>query len=147
MEWYEPDELRGFEFQSYHKGGFVPFAHAGNGDYWCWFPTMSEHGSIPVVLCPHDCYEADLYAPDFASALYRHALEYAVESREDGSDQRTMLKRFAIELGPIWPTKWTNQIASAAASPVTRSEYEYSVATELGDRYAGQFKIRWMEEA
>src|SRR5215217_4921693 len=51
MEWYQPDELRTFEFERHHKSGCVPFAHAANGDYWCWYPAMEDRGAIPVLLC------------------------------------------------------------------------------------------------
>src|SRR4051812_46706906 len=42
MEWYQPKDLLKFEFQNYHLPGFVPFAHAANGDFWCWYPKLAD---------------------------------------------------------------------------------------------------------
>ena len=69
MEWYQPDDLRTFEFEDHHKPGFVPFAHTGGGDFWCWYPAMAKKDQTPVLLCLHDSEEAELFAPDFASAF------------------------------------------------------------------------------
>ena len=147
MEWDQPDDLRTFKFASYHKSGFVPFAHAANGDYWCWYPAMEEQGAIPVLLCPHDYSDADLFAPDFASALYHHAVQYAAETGQDDDQRDAMLKRWAVELGPLWPAKWRDQVERLAGGPTAWSECARLVAAELGERYAQPVQIRWMEEA
>jgi hypothetical protein len=147
MAWYQPDDLRSFRFENYHKSGFVPFAHAASGDYWCWYPSMQADSSVPVLLCPHDCYFADLFAPDFASALYRHALQYAAQMGEDPDRRNAMLKRWTLELGPLWPPKWRDHVERLAAAPITWKQYESIIAAEFGDRYVQHFQVRWMKEA
>jgi hypothetical protein len=158
MEWYQPDDLRTFEFESYHKPGFMPFAFGGNGDYWCWYPAMEDRLAIPVLLCPHDCSNAYLYAPDFASALYRHALQYAAERRDptwpeseefsgfEDEDRGRMLKRFAIDLAAIWPREWCGQVEQVSESPLEWSKYNALVNAAFGQRYADDTEVRWMKE-
>ena len=83
MEWMPLEEIAGFEFQSYHRPGFVPFATSGSGDLWCWQPAFTDERGTRVLYCPHDCYDADVYAPDFMSAIYRHLVDQAATMHRD----------------------------------------------------------------
>jgi hypothetical protein len=146
MEWYQPEELRAFRFKSYHKPGFVPFAHTGGDDYWCWFPQMKDSGGIPVVLCSRDCCMGDLYAPDFAGALYRQALEYSAQTAIDDTEPvGAMLRRFAVDLSAVWPKRWTERIRRAADDPPDWSQYEAEISSEFGKQYVVPFQVPWME--
>jgi len=147
MEWYQPGELRKFEFESYHKNGFIPFAHAGNGDLWCWYPERAEGGRVPVLLCPHDLNVADLYARDFASALYRHALQFCAETADDDPDETSaMLKRYAVDLGSIWRPAWQKQIKKFAAKPIDEDDYQEIVEKEFGEPWSGSMQVKWMTD-
>jgi hypothetical protein len=148
MEWFQPAQLLAFEFQEYHKEGFIPFAEAANSDCWCWYPVMEKNGEIPVLLCPHDCTHADLYAPSFAAAMFRHAVEYAAEPllpEEDQKERSAMLKRFAVELAPIWPDSWRSRIENLAITPMDWSQYDPIIAEEFGSEYVEHFQVEWMK--
>jgi len=69
MEWYSLEEIAKFEFADYcapYLPNLVPFAFTGGGDDWCW---QTDHG-MRVLYCAHDCYDGEIYAPDFRSALF-----------------------------------------------------------------------------
>jgi hypothetical protein len=83
MEWMPLEEIADFEFQSYHRPGFVPFATSGSGDLWCWQPAFTDERGTRVLSCPHDCYDADVYAPDFVSAVFRHLVDQAAAMHRD----------------------------------------------------------------
>src|SRR5689334_1633542 len=77
MEWFSLEEIINFEFQPYHLPGFVPFAFTGGGDFWCWQPSFADGRGIRVLLCHHDSEFATVYAPNFKTALFRQALDFA----------------------------------------------------------------------
>lgn len=146
MEWYGPIDLRNFQFASYHREGFVPFAHAGNGDYWCWLPAEEDEKGIPVILCPHDCSDADRYGPDFASAMFRNALEYAVDVWQESDDEgRRHLCRFVVDLAAIWPTHWCDRLTKAKDKGLDWDGCKEFIDAEFGDRFTEYGDLQWMD--
>jgi hypothetical protein len=118
-EFMTPDEILSYEPQEYHKPGFVPFASTGRGDKWCWWPAENC-----VVLCPRDCSEGEVDAPDFLSSLYRRMLEYASGGfdREDEEEARQHLRNWASRLSPFFPPVWIGTLTDASLAPLIRWE-------------------------
>src|ERR1700722_16297438 len=61
MEWMSLPDIVDFEFPSYCKPGFVPFAFTADGSHWCWYPEHTSNGVTPVVLCPRDSKMGEFY--------------------------------------------------------------------------------------
>ena len=124
MEWYSLEDIVAFEFPEYcepHLPHLVPFAFTGGGDYWCWQTDMSDHRGTRVLLCPHDSNSAVIYAPSFATALYRQALQYA-SSEVDGTqvgfaEGQAFLRRWSVDLAFVLPAEWCRVLAELAARP------------------------------
>lgn len=114
MEWYPLEEIATFAFPDYyepHLPHLVPFAFTGGGDYWCWQTDKANERGTRVLLCPHDYELATIYAPNFAAALYRQALDYACyRFDEDGSDYRAFLNRWATDLACALPAQWCERL-------------------------------------
>ncbi|GHC10898.1 SMI1/KNR4 family protein [Cerasicoccus arenae] len=133
MEWYQATEIENFEFEEYHKPGFIPFAHTGGGDYWCWSPPHETNSEIPVLLCPHDCEEAEFYAPNFSSALFRHALEYSASIDEDELELlKATLTKLLSYFSEIWDDQWVEKIKEVSSTPLTWNQYEHYIEHEFG---------------
>ena len=144
MEWYQPSEISQFEFEDYHKSGFVPFAHTGGRDYWCWSPEHLANGNVPVLICPHDCEDAEFYAPDFSSALFRHALEYAASSEPDEEKRLEMtLNRLLSYFSTSWKTDWVKKIQKVSSTHLSWQEYEDYIKLEFGKSFINK-TIVWM---
>ncbi len=120
MEWMPPRDILAHEFPSYCKPGFVPFAFTGGGNHWCWYPQHTMNGITPVVLCPHDCYTGEFYAPHFLGSLYRQILDFACDliNPDQEEEARTNLKQWLDDLGPFFPVEWRETIASLHATPL-----------------------------
>lgn len=110
-EWLAPVDILHYEPQEYHKPGFVPFAHTGGGDHWCWWP---EKGVI--VLCPHDFELGEYDSPTFESFLYRRCLHYAHGGfiREEETETRELLVQWAERLAVFFPPHWVVQLKDLA---------------------------------
>ena len=107
-EWLSPREILKFEFEEYHKPGFIPFAFTGASDHWCWWPA--EHESA-VVLCPHDSIEASFDAPSFVGSLYRRILDYCLSFELDEEKEvRERLVGWGKTLMPYFPSRWTETL-------------------------------------
>jgi hypothetical protein len=125
MEWYPLEEIAEFSFPEYgepYLPHLVPFAFTGGGDYWCWQTDHGGEGGPRILLCAHDCYDGEIYAPNFATALYRQALEYAAgpwdESDTTGDEPRAHLRRYAHDLALIFPHAWCALLAELASRPL-----------------------------
>lgn len=132
MEWYRLSEIAEFSFPDFyepHLPHLVPFAFTGGGDYWCWQTDRTNERGTRVLLCPHDCNEGNIYAPNFAAALFRQALSYAcygISSRDDIEQCRGFLVRWAVDLSAIWPREYCDLLRDLAdRSPVNRMEHGY----------------------
>jgi len=139
-EWHQPDEIRSFAFPDYMKpvqpfSEFVPFAHDGCGNEWCFWTTKATGRGVPVVLCVHDSTESEYHAPDFAAFLFKKAVEHGMmatrnASAEDVADGRNALRRFAADLGFLWPEDWTATVNDLAERPL-------KTWTAYGQEYTG----------
>lgn len=116
-EWLRPEEILEYEPLEFHKPGFVPFAFTGGGDNWCWWPSEGV-----VVLCPHDCLEGEIDAPDFLSSIYRRTLEYAAGGldKDDEAGSRRQLIDWADALSPFFPAEWISTLRDAAKAPLEK---------------------------
>ena len=103
MEWMPLGEIVAFKFKSYHLPGFVPFAITGAGDYWCWQPEFTQGSSTRVLLCLHDSDDADIYAPDFISAVYRQVVEGATAVMEEVEAIETSRRELAMAVSALRP--------------------------------------------
>ena len=120
-EWMLPEEIADYEFQDYQKPDFVPFALTGGGDHWCCW--LSEHPDA-VVLCQHDSYDGEFYAPSFLGFIYRSLLDYAryvsVEDEEEG-EVRQNLRRAAARFRDRFPAPWLDTLNALASAPLVQS--------------------------
>ncbi len=133
MEWMPLAEILNFEFFSFCKPGFVPFAFTGGGSLWCWYPEYATNGVVPVVHCPRDCNTGEFFAPHFLGAVYRQILDYASNlDREDESLARKHLKRWLDDLGPLFPIPWRSTVAMLLAAPCQRWEVGKFGRKQLG---------------
>ena len=146
MEWFPHEDVRTFKFQSYHRDGYVPFAHTGSGDFWAWCPAMQEAGVVPVVLCPHDYAMGELYAPHLAPAMYRQALEFALGEIDDLQERQAMIRRWVIDLAELWPQSWRERLERLTDRVLEWDEYQDVVRTDVGERYLGHVEFQWMKD-
>jgi hypothetical protein len=124
MEWMPLAEIITFEFRPYHLPGFVPFAFTGGGDHWCWQPEFTVDSKTRVLCCYKDCYDADIYAPDFISTVYRHIIENAAGLQRDGAAVeagRRELNAFSSVLTPFISTAWQQTLSDIVQRTVIKS--------------------------
>ncbi|MDD4889974.1 MAG: hypothetical protein PHU85_08580, partial [Phycisphaerae bacterium] len=147
-------ELAVFEFPEYCKPGYVPFAFTAGGDYWCWAPHLGETGHAPVLLCYHDCNEADFWAPDLAGTAYRQVLYHCAEpatTQDERQFRCRLLRRYVQDLRPIWRAGWLDRIQCLAAKSTADErllawgEAQGIIAADLGSQYVER-RILWMED-
>jgi len=144
MEWLPPVEMVKFEFPSYCLPGFLPFAFTGGGDYWCWQVPDRNEGDSRVVLCHHDSEFATVYAPNFRTALFRQAIDFAREQSDSSDiDASAFLGRWAVDLEGIFPALWCEHLRHLAAAThrgILASNIEQ---TEISGPQLDT-KVRWM---
>jgi len=76
VEWYTPEEMAHWKLPDYWiPRPIIAFAGSGSGDDWCWFPELTDDLGTRVVFCAHDENDAEIYAANFQSFLYRILLE------------------------------------------------------------------------
>lgn len=160
MEWYSPDKIATIELPEYCIDGFVPFAHTGGGDYWCWYHDGSNRVSTQVLHCPHDYSDAEVFAPSLTAAVYRSILCGASDIRADEErSARMMFERYARDLAFTFPAAWTLQMQRLVDAnlktwqfrdtPLTGTGFLTPEEVEVMVRADGAFgtcgqKIRWM---
>ena len=121
--WMSLERILNHEPEEYHRPGFVPFARTVGGDEWCWWPS-THPGTI--VLCPHDCYDGQVYAPSFIGFVYRRLLDFciydfnAAEDPEEAEENRKILTdsvtRLFIYLPGVWLETMKTLTTAAAVS-------------------------------
>jgi len=85
VEWYTPEEMARWKVPDYWiPRPIIAFAGNGIGDNWCWFPEMTDDLGTRVVFCAHDENDAEIYAANFQSFLYRILLESFAYVMPDG---------------------------------------------------------------
>ncbi len=121
MKWLLLDSILEYVFTDDCLDGFMPFAESVCGDLWCWHPASTTEGRVPVVLCEHDSTMASFYAPDLHGAMYRQILAFATGYCKDAEDEalsRAHMRRWARDLGPVFPDAWRTTITQLATRPV-----------------------------
>jgi hypothetical protein len=166
MEWMPLADIVAFEFQSYHLPGFVPFAITGGGDHWCWQPEFTADGKTRVLCCYHDCYDAEIYAPDFVSAIFRHIVEGAAGMQREAEAVETCRQELAKAIAmldaffsnsqrellsgiikrPIQTSRSTGRQPTDWYFLVSSRECSDIIHRELGPDYLNA-KFRWMQPA
>ncbi|MGK5047991.1 SMI1/KNR4 family protein [Janthinobacterium sp. GB4P2] len=75
---------------------FIPFAHTGAGDHYCFFASGQQDGEMPIVLLWHDQNEAQSLAKNLQDFLFQMLLNsmadqdtYNDVSNEEFRDQLT----------------------------------------------------------
>lgn len=115
--WLTPEKILAYEFESFHKPGFVPFARTAASDLWCWWPAQDP---AAVVLCPRDSTEASFDASSFVGSLYRRMLSYCVDfDREDEANIRAQLIGWAGKFAPYFPAPWIETLQSLSRANAT----------------------------
>lgn len=115
-EWLTPKDILEFQFESYHKPGFVPFAFTGAGDLWCWWPAQD---SSAVVLCWRDSIEGSFDAPSFVGSLYRRILDHCLHiDPGEEKEVRERLPALAKTLATYFPSQWRDTLLSLAETKV-----------------------------
>jgi hypothetical protein len=124
-EWLPPKKILTFEFEEFHKPGFVPFAHTAAGDHWCWWPGQHD---MAVVQCPHDSIEAWFDAPSFVGSIYRRVLDYCLDILPDDQvEVCTRLAEWVIRLDVYFPPTWIETLKRlSTAKPKTWRRKEMS---------------------
>ena len=145
-EWMSLEEILNHEPAEYHRPGYVPFAFTGGGDEWCWWP-FAHPGTI--VLCPHDCYDGEFYAPSFLGFVYRSMLDFCAtgfdpeDDPEEAEENRQILKDSVARLSGYLPRPWQETLeALTTASSVQRFYNGRSIGVGLMTYDQGQAIIR-----
>ncbi len=121
MDWMPLEQIADFPFEPYHLPGFVPFATTAGGDLWCWQPAFTDARGTRVLSCPHDCYDADIFAPDFVSAVCRHLVDEAACMHPDPAsveEYRQLLLAVASQLEPFLSSFQQKSLAHICQLPV-----------------------------
>lgn len=165
MEWMPLEMIATFRFEPYHLPGLVPFAITAGGDYWCWQPEFTRESKTRVLCCYHDCYDADIYAPDCISAIYRRLLEGATVMQPDASAVETYRHEMvsaASAIAPFISSAWQQTLFRVADRALQTPRSPTSNATDfflLSPRECGDIlrrdlgwdrlddRCRWMQPA
>ena len=123
LVWQNDLQIAGWEPDPRQVPGLLPLAISLTGDELCWLPTIAPGHPEAVVWCPDDDEVARIYAPDFASCLYRLALDecagtYLVEELGREAAQRELHKRIAA-LKPYIPAPWHERLSVYAERPLS----------------------------
>ncbi len=133
MEWLQLPEIEAFTHPKYAMDRFVPFAHDGGGAKWSWDPKRKDKSGVSVVYLPNDCEIAYVYAPNFISALYRHALDFARYCH--GEDEtRTWLALWCHCFTPYLPKQWINRLKKVQSAPYINCKEREGWGSLLSDR-------------
>lgn len=133
-QWLPMDERYGMASIKGHRGFSVwrllraVFARScsvrlywGRGSVVLAGRRQTERGTR-VLLCERDSCDATIYAPCFASALYRQALALGVYILPDfgTDDTRGFLRLWARSLSVIFPPEWCQTLEDIAGRPVSQ---------------------------
>ncbi len=145
-EWLSLEEIADYEFEPYHKSGFVPFAFNCAGDLWCWWPEAASHGITPVVWCLHDADMAEVSAPHFIGFIYRQIVEFcAADYSMDKQELQNQLQEWHSRFAEFFTAEWAkNLLTLTDKAPLTEGEYAEIVQRDLAfERLDERFK--WMK--
>lgn len=160
FHWLNAEEIARFTFSENQWPDFVPFGRNSHGDLWCWCPAHSSGGKVPVGLCPENCEEGEIYAPDFAAALFRlvcDAVQFLSAQPAHVDTARRLLLSSAHFGAREWPAEWADRLCEMSAAPLSRwlnrgepvtgllppNEYDQILSDWLDDGETGSV-FRWM---
>jgi hypothetical protein len=132
--WVPPAEVGHWVPPGYWKDRvFVSFASNSYGDYWCWDPESSDSRGMPVIFCPHDYIEAEIFAPNFEAFLFRSILESWIGITEDAfgrfdggkSDYREFIKANVSALEPYLNPQWAENLKRISERELTEHKYKF----------------------
>jgi hypothetical protein len=132
--WEPPSEVAQWEPPGHWEANrFVSFAGNGYGDYWCWYPASADSFGIPVVLCPHDELEAEIFAPNFQAFLFRSILESWIGITEDAlahfdggpSDYGKFIQANVCTLEPYLNPEWVDTLKEISERELTEHKYRF----------------------
>jgi len=105
LEWISPSEILSFDCDPDIKLKFVPFAFNGAGELWCFYPSATDIGEVPVVLCDN-LGSGSFEAPNFLSCVLQQILLMI----SDGCNEVNCLylKRYLDEFR--FPDKWSAEL-------------------------------------
>jgi hypothetical protein len=141
--WDPPAEVARWVPPDYWKDSIVAsFASNGYGDYWCWYPEFADSQGIPVIYCPHDYIEAEIFAPNFEAFLYRAILESWIGITEDAlgqfdggkADYKRFIKANVCTLEPYLNPLWVETLKRISERELTEHEYKYESLYSLLER-------------
>lgn len=121
MEWLQLPRIVDFTHPKYAIDRFVPFAHDGGGAKWSWDPKRKDKSGVSVVYLPNDFEMARVYAPNFISALYRQALDFA-QFCEGEDESRASLALWCNCFTPYFPKPWIDRMKKIQSAPYVAKE-------------------------
>lgn len=129
LVWLAPEQIANYRFAATSIDGLIPFAETLNHDTWCWYPGIDRSVVTPVVYCPDEDEVAVIYAPDFASFLYRLLLEelthtFLVE-RSNTTIAREQLHSYITILSGLLPEAWMTELAAVRERPLRATEVNF----------------------
>ena len=132
--WEPPAEVAQWEPPEYWEDRiFASFASNSYGDYWCWDPELTDSHGMPVIFCPHDDLEAQIFAPSFEAFLFRSILESWIGIPEDAlgqfdsgkSDYKKFIKANVCTLEPYLNPQWVETLKSISERELTEHKYRF----------------------
>jgi len=138
--WLPPAEVGQWEVPEYWTDSvFATFASNGDGDYWCWYPELADSQGMPVVFCPHDEMEGEIFAPNFEAFLFRSILESwigipetALEQFDGGqSDYKKFIKANVCTLESYLNPQWVETLKRISERELTEHKYKLESLSSL----------------
>lgn len=124
------------------RPGLFPIAHTGAGDAYALYPAWQRGApEAPILLVPHDASTSQVFAPTFATMLYRLWLQMAVDwsPQYDGDQREADLAAWGGIIAPVLEQPWQATLISLAAAPdvaAVRAALDTLVATLPTDSLA-----------
>lgn len=136
LEWFSLAEIADFEQPKYWREDltFVPFAHNGAGDWWCWLPQWTQESHSPIVFTPHDFNQSNIVSPDFEGFLFRMCLETlarAYPSEFSPSELEQSIRTDISQLLPYLRPSWQNILNEVTGQEYQRKEEGTTAYTEV----------------
>ena len=121
---------------------FASFASNGYGDYWCWYPELADSLGTPVIFCPHDYIEAEIFAPNFEAFLFRSILESWIGITKDEleqfdggeSDYKKFIQANVGVLEPYLNPQWVQTLQRISERTLTEHKYKFESLYSLLER-------------
>jgi hypothetical protein len=122
LVWQNDLQIAAWEPDPRQVPGLLPLAESLTGDELCWYPHIDPDHPHAVVWCPDDDEVARIYAPDFATCLYRLMLDecagtWLVEEHDRDTAQQ-LLQRMAAALVPYLPAAWNDRLGIYVQRPL-----------------------------